>query len=112
MEHIARYLRDIYFEKKRGQLVFRLDKTQKYLFFQEGQLVFAKTNKEDELLGEILFKLGKISREAYDNIEEYIEPMEIIGQVLLKRGLLSKQDLIDGLSYQMREITLNTFPIF
>jgi tetratricopeptide (TPR) repeat protein len=112
MEHIARYLRDIYFEKKRGQLVFRSDKMQKYLFFQDGKLVFAKTNQENELLGEILFKLGKLSQEAYDNIEEYIEPMEIIGQVLLKRGLISKQDLIDGLSYQMREITLNTFPIF
>jgi len=112
MEHIARYLRDIYFEKKRGQLVFRRDKAQKYLFFQDGQLVFAKTNQENELLGEILYKLGKLSQEAYDNIEEYIEPMEIIGQVLLKRGLISKQDLIDGLSYQMREITLNTFPVF
>lgn len=112
MEHIGRYLRDIYFEKKRGQLVFRREKVQKYLFFQEGQLVFAKTNQENELLGEILFNLGKLSQEAYQNIEEYIEPMEIIGQVLVKRGLISKQDLVDGLSYQLREITLNTFAIF
>jgi len=112
MEHIARYLRDIYIEKKRGQLVFRREKTQKYLFFQDGNLIFAKTNQENELLGEILYKLGKISQESYDNIEEYIEPMEIIGQVLLKRGLILEQDLVDGISYQMREITLNTFPIF
>jgi curved DNA-binding protein CbpA len=112
MEHIARYLRDIYFGKKRGQLVFRRDRAQKYLFFQDGQLVFAKTNQENELLGEILFKLGTLSQEAYNNIEEYIEPMEIIGQVLKKRGLISKRDLIDGLTYQMREITLNLFPVF
>lgn len=112
MEHIARYLRDIYIKNKKGQLVFRRDKAQKYLFFQEGHLVFAKTNQENEFLGEILFRLGKLSKEAYDNIEEYIEPMEIIGQVLLKRDLITKHDLVDGLSYQMREITLNTFPIF
>jgi curved DNA-binding protein CbpA len=38
--------------------------------------------------------------------------MEIIGQVLVKRGLISQQDLLDGLTYQMREVTLNIFPIF
>lgn len=78
----------------------------------DGNLVFTKTNQPGELLGEVLHKLGKISEEAFHNIEEYIEPMEIIGQVLVKRGLISQQDLLDGLIYQMREVTLNIFPIF
>jgi curved DNA-binding protein CbpA len=112
MEHIGRYLRDIYFDNKRGQLTFRYQNIQKYLYFQDGNLVFTKTNQRPELLGEVLYRLGKLSQEAYQNIEEYIEPMEIIGQVLVKRGLLSQQDLLDGLTYQMREVTLNIFPIF
>jgi curved DNA-binding protein CbpA len=112
MEHIGCYLRDIYFDNKRGQLTFRYQKIQKYLYFQDGHLVFTKTNQEAELLGEVLHKLGKLSDEAHKNIEEYIEPMEIIGQVLVKRGLISQQDLLDGLTYQMREVTLNLFPIF
>lgn len=112
MEHIGRYLRDIYFGKKRGQLTFKYRNIQKYLYFQDGNLIFAKTNQQDELLGEVLFRLGKLSDEAHQNIEEYIEPMEIIGQVLVKRGLISQQDLLDGLIYQMREVTLNIFPIF
>jgi hypothetical protein len=112
MEHIGRYLRDIYFGKKRGQLTFRYQNIQKYLYFQDGNLVFTKTNQQAELLGEVLYKLGKLSEEAYRNIEEYIEPLEIIGQVLVKRGLISQQDLLDGLTYQMREVTLNIFPIF
>jgi len=112
MEHIGRYLRDIYFGKKRGQLTFKYQNIQKYLYFQDGNLVFTKTNQQDELLGEVLYRLGKLSQEAHQNIEEYIEPMEIIGQVLVKRGLISEQDLLDGLTYQMREVTLNIFPIF
>lgn len=112
MEHIGRYLRDIYFGQKRGQLTFRYQNIQKYLYFQDGNLIFAKTNQQSELLGEVLFKLGKLSHEVYLNIEEYIEPMEIIGQVLVKRDLISQQDLLDGLTYQMREVTLNIFPIF
>jgi hypothetical protein len=81
MEHIGRYLRDIYFDNKRGQLTFRYQNIQKYLYFQDGNLVFTKTNQRPELLGEVLYRLGKLSQEAYQNIEEYIEPMEIIGQV-------------------------------
>lgn len=112
MEHIGRYLRDIYFGKKRGQLTFKYQNIQKYLYFKDGNLVFTKTNQQEELLGEVLYRLGKISQEAFQNIEEYIEPMEIIGQVLVKRGLITQQDLLDGLTYQMREITLNMFPLF
>ncbi len=112
MEHIGRYLRDIYFGKKRGQLTFRYQNIQKFLYFQDGNLVFSKTNQQAELLGEVLYRLGKLSQESFQNIEEYIEPMEIIGQVLVKRGLLTQKDLLDGLTYQMREVTLNIFPIF
>jgi curved DNA-binding protein CbpA len=112
MEHIGRYLRDIYFGKKKGQLTFRYQNVQKYLYFQDGNLVFTKTNQQSELLGEVLFRLGKLSQEAFSNIEEYIEPMEIIGQILVKRGLIKHEDLLDGLTYQMREVTLNMFPIF
>ena len=112
MEHIGRYLRDIYFRKKRGQLIFRYQNIQKYLYFQDGNLVFTRTNQQSELLGEVLYRLGKLSQEAFQNIEEYIEPMEIIGQVLVKRGLISQEDLLDGLTYQMREVTLNMFPLF
>jgi curved DNA-binding protein CbpA len=112
MEHIGRYLRDIYFGKKRGQLTFKYHNIQKYLYFQDGNLVFTKTNQQPELLGEVLYKLGKLSQEAFQNIEEYIEPMEIIGQILVKRGLITHKDLLDGLTYQMREVTLNIFPLF
>lgn len=112
MEHIGRYLHEIYFGQKRGQLTFRYQDIQKYLYFQDGHLVFTKTNQPNELLGEVLFRLGKISEETHQNIEEYIEPMEIIGQILVKRGLISQEELLEGLTYQMREIALNIFPIF
>ena len=59
VEHIGLYLKDIFFNGKRGQLIFRHGAVQKYLFFHNGNLVFAKTNQPQELLGEILFKLGK-----------------------------------------------------
>lgn len=112
MEHIAFYLKDIYLHRKSGPLIFKHEGIQKYLFFHDGFLVFAKITHPQELLGEILFKLGKISKATYSKIDQYIDPMHKIGEILIKEGLLSENDLYDGLAFQMREITLNIFPFF
>lgn len=112
MEHICCYLKDIYCNKKSGRLVFRHQDIQKYIFFQDGDIVHAKTNQKQELLGEVLFRLGKISEEVYKRIDEHIEPEKNLGESLIKKGLISKKDLEDGLIYQMREIALNMFPLF
>jgi len=112
MEHIAVYLRNIYFTSRTGQLIVKYGGIQKHLYFNKGDLVFAKTNKPGERLGEVLFKLGKISEEAFSNIEKFIEPRQALGKSLLKKGMISERNLKDGLIYHIREITLNLFPVF
>jgi len=112
MEHIGHYLRDIHFKKRNGCLVYKQKGLQKYLFFQKGTLVMVKTTQPQELLGEILLKLGKISVETFKKIDQYIDPTQSIGKTLIKESLLTKEDLNDGLMFQMREVTLNIFPLF
>jgi curved DNA-binding protein CbpA len=112
MEHIAFYLRDIHFNYKSGRLVFTCKDIQKYFFFQDGYLVFTKTNQPGELLGEILFKMRKISQDVFSKIDQFIEPMQNLGKILVENGFITKRDLHAGLMYQMRETTLNIFPFF
>ncbi len=112
VNHIAYYLRDIYFNKKSGLLKFTHGNINKNLFFQNSNLIFAKTNQPEEKLGEVLYKLGKISKEVYSKIDLYIKPGEKLEDSLIKQGLISKRDLYDSWIYQMREIALNIFPLF
>ncbi len=112
MNHIAFHLRKIYFNKLTGQLTFRRGPIQKQLFFLSGDLVHAKTNVPEERLGEILFKLGKISDEAHSEIERYVGGKKPIGTTLTQKGVASQRGVIDGLAYQIREITLSLFPFF
>ena len=104
--------RDIYFNNRKGLYAFRKGEIIKYLFFQEGDLIYAKSNQKEELIGNILFRLGKLHDEAFSHIDKFIEPMETIGSVLIKSGFISEDDLINGLTYQMREIVLNLFSEF
>jgi len=112
MNHIALYLRKVYFNKLSGQIIFKRRPIQKILFFEGGDLVHAKTNVPEERLGEVLFKLGKISDEAHSKIEHYIEPDQTIGKSLTKKGLTSQRNVEDGVAYQIREIGLSLFPYF
>ncbi len=112
MEHIGLYLKEILFQRKKGSLSILHQRFQKHLFFQEGFLVYAKTNHPQELLGEVLFRLGKLSKEDLDRIDEFIEPNKTIGSVLVAKGLLTNEDVQEGLVYQMREIVLKMFSVF
>jgi len=112
MEHFSNYLRDIHFNKKSGRITFKYKGIQKCLIFKNGILVFSETNDPKERIGEILYKLGKISEEVFSNIVQYIEPLHTIGSVLIKNGFITEKNLDNALNYQIREITLNIFPFF
>ena len=112
MKHIALFLHDIYSNRKSGRLTFKVRDIEKYFFFRQGNLEYVKTNQAEERLGEVLFRLEKIGRDAHSNIDDYIEPSVGIGEVLIGKGLISEQDLDEALTYQLRETTLKTFPFF
>ena len=112
MEHIGFYLRDIHFNKKSGCLTFKRKGLQNKLFFLDGFLIFAQTNVPQEKLGEILFKLGKISENTYSRIQDFVQPKQKIGEILIQKGQVTQKDVYEALMYQSREITLNIFPFF
>jgi curved DNA-binding protein CbpA len=112
MIHIALSLRDVYFNKRTGRLVYKRGDVQKYFFFQKGTLTQVKTNVPEERLGEVLYKLERISKDAHATMDEFVEPNQNIGEVLRSRGVISEQDLSDALTYQLRETTLNVFSYF
>jgi tetratricopeptide (TPR) repeat protein len=112
MNHIAVLLRDIFFGKKTGRLIYRRKEILKYYFFDKGAILQVKTNQPDERLGEILNKLERIPKDAFAKIEEFIEPNASIGEVLKTRGVISEEDLAEALAQQVRESVLSVFGYF
>ncbi len=112
MNHIASYLRDIFFNKRTGRLIFRRGDILKTFFFEKGAILQVKTNQPDERLGEILYKLERIPKDAHAKIEDYVEPNKNIGEVLKSRGVISEEDLAEALAHQIRESVLNTFAFY
>jgi tetratricopeptide (TPR) repeat protein len=112
MDHIGLHLKDIYFVRKTGLLSARGPGFQKQLYFQDGNLIFVKTNVPAEQLGDVLFRSKKIPAEVYEAIPGLLRPDVRIGETLVKNGLISQKDLYEGIVAQLTAVVLSLFPLF
>jgi tetratricopeptide (TPR) repeat protein len=112
LKHIALFLKEIKQSGKTGRLTFRRAPVKKFLFFQNGFLTYALSNRSEERIGRILNRLGKLTDKTLAKIELYIEPNRHIGEALIDKGLVTKTQLLEALEFQMREIILNIFSFF
>jgi len=112
MDHIALSLKDIYFNRKTGQLGVRGPGFQKNLYFQDGSLIFVKTNVAAERLGDVLFRMKKIDEDVYAAIPGLIRPEVMLGETLLRKSLISQKDLYEGIVAQMTAVVLSLFGCF
>ncbi len=112
MNHLALYLKDIYFGKKTGCLSFSRTGIEKSFIFQDGGLLFAKTNVSEERLGEILYRTGKISPDVFGGIGKYLRTDMLLGEALVQNRVLTQRALYDGVLAQMYAVTLGCFVFF
>jgi hypothetical protein len=98
--------------KKTGTLVVTTDSFTKKVYISHGESIFASSSHEDDRLGEILIKTGKI------NLEQYNESVRILkqtdkrqGSILVELGYLSQRDLLGGVKYQVKEIICSLFTL-
>jgi len=74
------------------------------LVVEEGQIVWASSNRRDEQLGVILVKSGLVQERALaDALEARAETGVPLGKVLLMSGLITEGDLVEILATKIRE---------
>ncbi len=74
------------------------------LVIEDGQIVWASSNRRDEQLGVILVKSGLVVERALaDALEARAETGVPLGKVLLMSGLITEADLVDILATKIRE---------
>lgn len=80
------------------------------VFFQKGNPVFATSDKEGLRLGDLLLRLGRISRK---DIDRCLARQRVggphIGQVFVSEGLLTIEELSSHLKVQVSEAIFETF---
>lgn len=97
-------------EKKTGTVIFSRETAIKKVYFQNGDVIFAFSNLNDDRLGDFLLRSNKLTRAQFDASSELTEKTgKKLGAILVELGFISPQDLVAGVKEQVKGIILSLF---
>ena len=94
---------------KTGVLRFSLAGGTKEIYFHQGEIVMAASTFPEDDLGEILYELGKVSREALENARNFSTGFSSLGKGLVDQEIITAKDLWQATRYQVEKITFSLF---
>lgn len=96
--------------KKTGTAVFERAGIVKKVYFQDGDVIFASSNVEEDRLGERLLRAGRISKAQYNASVELIKRSgKKQGTILVELGFIAPQELTGAVQLQVTDIILSLF---
>ena len=97
--------------KKTGALAVAKGPLKKEIYFRNGNIVYAMSaNSEEDLLGNLLLKRGKISKPDLERaISLHKSTGKKLGVTLIELNLFSREEIVAALKLQIEEIVYNLF---
>lgn len=87
-------------------------KVVKKVYFRNGDIVFAASTLEEDRLGDVLLRDGKLTQPQFDASTEIIKATgKKQGAVLVELGFIKPQDLVNGVKDQVKRIILTLFTL-
>jgi tetratricopeptide (TPR) repeat protein len=97
-------------ERANGILSVTAQGMTKKILFDKGNATFASSTYEDDRLGEMLLKAGRINvEELEDAVSEMKRTGKRLGAILVDMGHLTPKGLFWGVKYQVQEIIYSLF---
>jgi DNA-binding Lrp family transcriptional regulator len=90
-----------------GRLTVESSDARRELVFENGSLRLASSTSPSDLLGEFVVSVGMITRQERDEALAEVKPGRRLGQVLVDRGLLSRQDVYLLLTRKFEKIFMD-----
>jgi hypothetical protein len=109
---LPKILTYLHSNRKTGMLIITTPVFTKKIYFMKGDAVFASSTYEDDRLGEMLVKAGKITMKQYDASVELLKKTgKRQGSILLELGYLTPKKLFWAVKYQVKEIIYSLFQL-
>ncbi|MEE9218492.1 MAG: DUF4388 domain-containing protein [Acidobacteriota bacterium] len=92
------------------QLTVSMKQIRKTIYIQEGAAIFATSNDRDDRLGQVFLRRGMISLERLiASIDRSLAERKRLGTMLVEEGWIRPVDLVTGISEQVKEIIYSLF---
>ena len=94
-----------------GLLLVAAGPFKKRVYLQRGVVSFAASNHRNDRLGEMLLRRGVLSLQDYCEASSALVPGKRFGTVLVERGLITPAQLIWAVKEQVKEIVFSLFDL-
>ncbi|MFA4918941.1 MAG: DUF4388 domain-containing protein [Thermodesulfovibrionales bacterium] len=86
------------------------DPIRKSIYIKNGVMVFASSNQEEDCLGEVLLKAGKLTADRlYQALGIMKSTGKRLGTILVELGFIKPDEFVRSLKFQVEEIILSLF---
>ncbi len=105
-------LESLYRKKATGTLTVQVNGVEKAVFIKEGLIIFSTSTDNQDRLGEMLVKAGKLKRENLDAALGLLKKsggFKKLGAILVEKGFVAPKDLFEALKSQVKEIIYSLF---
>lgn len=99
-------LGELHRDRETGTLVLQQDDVSKYLYFQEGQVIFAASTAGEDKFTQILVETGKLTAEQLELAQQKRDG-RTIGKTLVELGFLGSSDLLEALIEQVHRVSIS-----
>ena len=96
----------------RGELVVEDSTSVRSVFFDQGNVIGANTNVDDERIGSVLYRFGALDAATRDRILDHAKQTgRRFGEAALELGVLTHEQLYAHISKQIAEIVFATLTV-
>jgi hypothetical protein len=100
----VRWLRHVRKERTTGRLESRTATGVREVFVREGRIVGIRTSVEAERLGELLMRVGRITRQHFDDASIFVRKGIRIGEILAELRIIDRAEIDPMLRRQATEV--------
>nr|WP_320048472.1 DUF4388 domain-containing protein [uncultured Desulfuromonas sp.] len=95
--------------RQTGILYLDIPDGNRQVFFQDGEIIFATSQRVEEDLGEVLCEIGKLERRQLSQVRTELGSGETLSKLLVKKNLVAARDLWLATRQQVETIVYNLF---
>ncbi len=95
--------------KMTGALSVTNSGSRRMIYFKDGSLVFATSSDRQDLFGNILLKKGKITKPELEDMLKQQKDGQKLGALLVENEILTRDEVFDCLKMQIDEIVYGLF---
>jgi hypothetical protein len=103
-QQVAEAFKKLYNEKRTGVLICEAAAARRAVYFQSGFVVSASSSEEEDRLGEVMIRHGRITRHQFEDASSFIKSGWKLGEILAELNVIEEPDIEAFVRLQLLDI--------